>query len=262
MASDQQCWHCGKTLSANKVKSVNQPPLTTAAPEATESPTPLMPPLRTIMLYVGLTAMSLLILITTTRAIGQAPLFLFGSNSVPLDGWRPVTDSQRQFALNLPKTWHHIELDRTSEAASLRNSPPLQALSGTFDALVADTELLLVGTEDTAVFAKGSPVFVLVAQSERLQRLSPDEIISYAQEQLPESVTLVEANTTEGITKELTGNLLFNIQQGEQLWRCREQIVPGDGSTYLIATCTSFAQFPIHLDDFEAILRSFQPLGS
>jgi hypothetical protein len=66
-----------------------------------------------------------------------------------------------------------------------------------------------------------------------------------------------EADTAVPIT-----TLLFNIEQDEQIWRCLEHFVPGGEGLYLVNTCTSFGQFPLHQSDFETILRSFQPLGS
>ncbi len=223
---------------------------------------PPLPSFTTILLYAGLTAVTLLILITTTRAISRAPLFLASSSTNAPAGWQPITNSQLQFTLNLRKTWHTYELDRAPEAPTLRSSPPLQAVTHTFDALVADTQLLFLGTEDSAVFIEGVPVFVLVAQSQRLEQLTLDEIIGYAQAQLPENVTLATVNPLGNSTKDQTGSLLFNIEQDETLWRCLEQIGPGNKGIYLVVTCTSFAQYPLYQADFEAILRSFQPLGS
>lgn len=258
--TDKQCWHCGRELSHN-----NSPKLRTsqsAAAVANENNTP-MPPFTTILLYAGLTAVTLLILITTTRAIRQAPLFLASSDSVLQAGWQPITDSRLRFTLNLPETWHTFELDRTPETPTLRSSPALQAVLPTFEALVSDTQLVFLGTEDIAIFADGSPVFVLVVQSRRLQQLPINEVIGYAQAQLPENVTLSAVNPLEASVEEQTGSLLFNIEQDEALWRCLEGIDPGTGSegVYIIVTCTSFAQFPRYQSDFEAILRSFQPLG-
>jgi len=258
MATDKQCWHCGKTLSPGKSPLVRSPQLTTAIPDDTVP----MPPFRTILLYAGLAAVALLLLIITTRAIGRAPIFLAtSSNNAPV-GWQPVTDSQLRFTLNLPKAWHTFELERSPETPTFRSSPPLQALEGTFEALVADTQLLFLGTEDTAVFTDGEPVLELVAQSQRLEQLSLNEIIDYAQAQLPKNVTLSTVNPLGDSTEIQTGSLLFNIEQDGALWRCLEQIGPGDAGVYLVVTCTSFAQYPRHQSDFEAILRSFQLLGS
>jgi len=261
MATDKQCWHCGKTLSSGKAHLVKtpQPQAATAVPNENSTP---MPSFSTILLYAGLTAVALLILIATTGAISRAPIFLASSKNIAPAGWHPVTDSQLQFTLNLPKTWHTFELDRAPEALTLRSSPPLHAVTHTFDALVADTQLVFLGTEDTAVFADGAPVFVLVAHSQRLERLSLDEIITYAQAQLPENVTLSAINPLEDAIDGRAGSLLFNIEQNEALWRCLEQIDPDDAGVYLVVTCTSFAQFPLHQSDFEAILYSFQSLGS
>ncbi|MAT95886.1 MAG: hypothetical protein CL608_01865 [Anaerolineaceae bacterium] len=259
MTTDKQCWHCGKKLSSGKSTLAKPPQLATAVSEENSTP---MPPFTTILLYAGLTAVALLILMATTRAIGQAPLFVTNSDNVPPAGWQPFTDNQLRFTLNLPETWQLFDMTRAPETLTLRSSPPLQAIDQTFDALVPDTQLLFLGTEDTAVFDDGSPVFVLVAQSRRLQQLSPEQIIAYAQAQLPENVTLSAVNQLKDSVAEQTGSLLFNIEQDETLWRCLEQIGPGDDSVYLVVTCTSFAQYPRHQSDFEAILRSFQPLGS
>lgn len=261
MATDSQCWHCGRLLRPGKPGTpTKQPQLATAVPETN----PPMPSLATILLYVGLTAVSLLILVATTRAIGQAPLFLFGSNTITPRDWRPITDRRLLFTLNVPETWQSIDLERASEAPALKSSPPISAVTDTFASLVADTELILLAAEDTAVFPTGSPVFVLIAQSQRLQQLSADEIISYAHQQLPLNITIVEENTLPNPKNLQTqkGVLLIEIQQGERVWSCLEHFVPASHSTYLVVTCTSFAKFPAHLNDFEAILRSFQPLDS
>jgi hypothetical protein len=258
VATDERCWHCGKKLSHGKLRLAEQTPTGTAVADNN----PVIPSFTTIFLYAGLTAVALLILITTTRAIGQAPLFLLHNNNIPQAGWQPITDSQLRFTLNLPNSWRFLEMTLAPEAPALRSSPPLQALNNIFTALVADSELLFLGTEDTAVFAKGTPVFVLVAHSQRLQQLTPDELVRYAQEQLPENVTRPTVGQPDNSTDGQAGRLLFNIQQDEQTWRCLEQISPNNRGVYLIVTCTSFAQFPRHLNNFEAILGSFQPLGS
>lgn len=258
VATDNLCWHCGKKLSHGRPQLDKQLPSATAVADDTAP----MPSFTTILLYIGLTAIALLILITTTRIIGQAPLFFSSRNTIPQPGWQPITDSQLQFTLNLPNTWDTFEMDRAPEAPSLRSSPPLQAVEQTFAALAGDTEWLFLGTEDTAVLANGNPVFVLIARSQRLQQLAPAEIIRYAQEQMPENVTFSPVTQSEASADAQTSNLLFNIKQGEEIWRCLEQIGPGSKGVYFVVTCTSFAQFPRHQTDFYTILHSFQPLGS
>lgn len=260
MATDSQCWHCGQTLPKRKAAPAKQPLLATAVPD--ENPPAL--PLTTILLYAGLTAVALLMLIITTRAISQAPLFQFGGNSTVNVGWQPITDSQLRFTLNLPETWQTVELDidDASSTITVRDSPAVQAVSQTLAAIVADGELLLLGAEDTAVFADGTPVFVLVAQSKRLQQLSPKEIIILAEAQFPQSVTIEEKYTSEEKIDGTKGNLLLNIDHSGKNWSCLEQFIPDGSGMYLVATCTDFNQFPSNLKDFEIILRSFQPLRS
>lgn len=258
MATDGQCWHCGKGVSGRKAKSVQQPHPATAVPEEAFT----LPSLNIILLYAGLTAVALIILVITTRAIGQAPLFTFGSVSPLETGWKAVTNSQQQFTLNLPENWHIFELARASEAPALKSSSPLQALNPQLNSLAADHALIFLGTEDAAVFADGSPVFVLIVYSQQLGQLTVQEAVNVAQQQLPENASLVEFETVEKDAREPRGFLLFNIAQDEQIWRCQEQFVMDDGGMYVVAACTSFAQFPAHLSDFELILDSFQPLRS
>src|SRR5690606_6195750 len=138
------------------------------------------------------------------------------------------------------------DMARAASAPELRSSPPLQALGSTFNALVSDSQLLFLGAEDTAVFPTGTPVFVLVAHSQRLQQLTPEQLATYAQQQLPENVTLVNMEMPEADTAVPITTLLFNIEQDEQIWRCLEHFVPGDEGLYLVNTCTSFGQFPLH----------------
>lgn len=258
LAADSQCWHCGKPLSKSKVASPKPQVLATAVPDDN----PPMLSLGTLLLYAGLTAVTLLILIATTRAIDHAPLFQVNGSSTANIGWKPITDSQLRFTLNLPEAWQTVELDDSSRAANLWDSAPVQAVSQTLAAMVADGDLLLLGATDTAVFTDGAPVFVLVAQSKRLQQLTPNEIVALAQRQLPGSITIVEAYTSEEAQGGITGNLLLDIEQGDKIWSCLEQFVPDSSSIYLVATCASFDQFKTHFTDFETILRSFQPLRS
>ena len=255
MATDKQCWHCGRFLNRGQGNFVKP------TPETSDSQTATLPSLPAILLYAGLTAVSLLLLITTTRTIGHAPLFLAGKNNQLLAGWQPFTDGQLQFTLNVPQSWYLFEVAQAPEVDALRQNVLLQDVNRIVESLAADTELLFLSTEDTAVFADGVPVFVLVAQSQRLQQLTPDEIIKYAQQQMPEHVAFSNAPQPAAAAQESAGRLLFNINQDEQVWRCIEQFNPGSRSVYLVFTCTSFAQFPTHLDDFEIILSSFQPLN-
>ncbi len=262
MASDKQCWHCGKALPVAQAKKKTKPAQPATA--VSNDVTPPMPPFTTILLYAGLTLLVLLILIATTRAIGQAPLFLGNANSSAPAGWQPITDSALRFTLNLPESWHTFELEQAPEAPMFRSSPALQALVPTLETLTDDVQLVFLGAEDTAVFAEGVPVFMLVAQSQRLQQLSNEQIIDYAQQRLPENVSLSAVNLLEDSTKAQaeSSSLLFNIEHEDALWRCLEKLVSDGQSVYVVVTCTSFAQFPQYQTDFETILRSFQPLSS
>lgn len=258
MATDSQCWHCGRKLPNRVIK-----PERRARPEtAVATDTLPLPAFRTILMYAGLTAVALLILIATTRAIGQAPLFAVNSNNQLAAGWQPFTDRQQQYTLNLPQTWQVVDLTQDANTPELRSSPPLQALESTFTALVGDAELLFLGAEDTAVFPTGSPAFVLVAHSHRLQQLTPEQLVAYAQQQLPENVTIANVQLPDKDAATPITALLYNIEQDEQVWRCLEHFVPGHHGLYLVNTCTSFGQFPVHQSDFETILHSFQPLDS
>ncbi len=258
MSTDSQCWHCGRRLSKKKGTPPQQPSLETAVPDDT----PPALPLSTILLYVGLTAVALLILISTTRAINRAPLFRVDGSSTANVGWEPVTDSQLRFTLNLPEAWQVVDLHDADDAANFQASPPVQAVSQAWAAMVADGDLLLLGAEDMALFAHNAPTFVLIARSKRLQQLAPREIILLAQTQMSGNITIVEANVSEELSGEVKANLLLEIEQADKSWKCREQFVPGSGGIYLIATCTTLDQFTNDSADFKTILRSFQPLRS
>ncbi|MCP4418008.1 MAG: hypothetical protein GY805_15405 [Chloroflexi bacterium] len=258
MATDSHCWHCGKSLPKRRIVPPKQPQLLTAVP----NDNPPAPSLNIILLYVGLTAVTLLILIVTTSAISHAPLFQVSGSSTVREGWQPINDSRLKFSLNLPETWQIIEMDDSDEAHNLQDSLPLLSVSQTFDSLVADADLILVGAEDTAVFSNGTPVFVLIAQSKRLQQLSSAEIITYAQTQLPDNVAVVEAYTSKDERGGVRGNLLLDIEKEGKIWNCLQQFVPDSSGIYLVAACTDFNQFPTYLADFKLILSSFQPLRS
>ena len=257
VATDSECWHCGAALTptnATNTVETAASSLTTAVSEET------LPPLQlhSVLLYLGLTAVSLLLLIFTTRVIGQAPLLLGGGNN-PLAGWQPVTDEQQLFTFNMPESWQTIDLTAASpEAETTKSNPALPLLSASFNTLVADSELWLLASADTVT----APVFVLVARSERLQMLSVEQFLLYAEEQFPPGLEINESTIINGELVGLKANLLFTLQQGEQQWRCQEQFIPTDEDAYLVTACAYADQFSDYADDFGILLRSFQPLDS
>ncbi|MEZ4594339.1 MAG: hypothetical protein R3D55_24830 [Chloroflexota bacterium] len=214
-----------------------------------------MPELGMILRYVAVTAVSLLLLILTTRAIGQAPLLRFSGN-VPLPGWQAVTDSQFRFTLDLPDAWQTIDLPYNPAASK---TPPIPALADSFAALVADSELLFLGIgAETAV----APPFTLVSHSQRLNQLTAEQYVAYAQQQLPANITVSSAEVIVndlGVTK---GELTFDLQETTATWRCLHQFVAGPGAVYLLTSCAPANQFSHFATDFTTILSSFQPLES
>jgi hypothetical protein len=247
MASDSQCWHCGQSLTPGNELTKPQPEVETA------------PSVGTVLRYAGLTAVSLLLLMLTIRAIGQAPLLRISGNSTPLIGWQPFTDNQHQFTLDLPETWQAIDLTTAPETATLKETPPVSTVATSFAALVADSELLFLGLAEDA--SPTNPAFVLVVRSQRLTRLTADQFVAYAQQQFPENVAVLETDILNN-PEQPKGQLLVALQQAEQTWRCQEQFIPDENAVYLVATCARAAQFSDYLTDFETILRSFQPLNS
>lgn len=238
-ATDGECWHCGQVLTPTK----------------TAAAAPTGPDVGMILRYLGLTAVSLLLLILTTRAIGQAPLLRFSGNA-PLPGWHAVTDSQLRFTLNLPDTWQAIDLPHNPTASK---TPPIPTLANSFAAMVADNDLLFLGIgEETAV----APPFILITHSQRLNQLTAEQYVAYAQQQLPPTITVSSAEITVDDLGVVKGQLVFNLPETTGAWRCLHQFVSGDGAVYLLTSCAPANQFTIFAEDFATILRSFQPLES
>ncbi|MCA9920297.1 MAG: hypothetical protein KC445_20215 [Anaerolineales bacterium] len=226
-------------------------------PTAIAAETAPVPELGMILRYVGLTAVSFLLLIFTTRAIGQAPLLRFGGNNTPLTGWQPITDSQLTFTLNLPVSWQAIELTTDPSAQTM---PPLPTLADSFTGLVADSELLFLGL-DEAETAVSHP-FVLIAQSQRLTQLTAQQYIAYAQTQFPDTLEILDAAVTTNDLGQMKGQLHFNLLLNDNQWRCTHQFLPSNTTAFLLTTCADINQFTDQQTTFEAILLSFQPLES
>ncbi|GJM39971.1 MAG: hypothetical protein DHS20C20_02530 [Ardenticatenaceae bacterium] len=219
------------------------------------------PTVGTVLRYVGLTAVSLLLLIVTTRAIGQAPLLQFGGANALLPSWQPVTDGKLQFSLNMPETWAHFEMVSLPQEDEATIAPVLIALEQRLTRLVADGGLVMIGLADTAV-SNPDPAFVLISSSHRLTRLTPEQFLAYAQQESPETVEFLDDSLITNNPGPARAQLRFNLQSGNGRWRCLEQFIHTESIVYLATACTPDDQFSTYHEDFETILRSFQPLES
>lgn len=245
--TDSQCWHCGQALQPISLTQ-----------DSPESSAPL-PNVGAVLRYAGLTAVSLLLLILTTRAIGQTPLLQFGGGTALLPGWQSITDSNLQFTLNLPEGWQYFEQIQLIPEEFLSIVSELEGRVGN---LVADGALRLVSVAETAVSDDPTPPILLINSSQRFTRLTPEQFLAYAQQESPDTFEFLDSNLNTDAPGPTRGHFRFNVQVGNGRWRCLEQFIPTDTIVYLTTICSPAGQFSTHREDFETILRSFQPLKS
>lgn len=249
LETDTVCWHCGWQLSPPRVIKANARQSEAVA----EEPYPL-----TAVVFQGVMTVAVIIaVLLVMRSLGQKPLIIIHPETRLSADWLPVTDPAQRFTLDLPVDWTWLdESDQPRFADLLQADDQFQAALAPLSNFVEDTELLLVarGSRGSTGELTG---FVVVAHSESLDALTPQQAIELVSQQAAE-LTIRETSLVESLTGQTQATILVD-GVGDQL-RCRQQLTPGQPDSFLLTACSPTAQFPRYANDLQNILNSFQIL--
>lgn len=258
LPTDTVCWHCGYTLPARPKAKPAAAPRPSRARSADAKP-PADYDLRALAVYGLLTLGIILALWLVMRALGQQPLLVRSAGLRLGDDWITVTDTDLRYTLSLPADWQWLDAayrDQSEMLDTLLGRQPyiqraLRPLSGG----AGDVDILGVVVGAPTLEEVEPQPFVVVARSEALRGLSPQEVLDrLAAEALPVSDTAIDTRLSR------QPQARFTTLDTPNQERCRHLFVADDAAGYLVVACAPLTDFPTLRRTLDDILDSVQLL--
>lgn len=252
LETDTRCWHCGKPLPKRALPKPAPLKTTKAAKESQLSSLSLT----ALGVYVGVTAVTLLLFVFVTNALGQKPLIVVNGDTAVQRRWAAFTDEAFRFTLDLPPNWQVYEGAHLAEGLAFL---PPTAVGEALAPLVNRAEeaelsavVLTPITEDG-----GLPGFILIAQTPSLDNL-PLEAILQNVKTVEYGAEITHAQMAEVIFAEDRPS--WQVHMVGAPLTCQQVVVRPFTSTTFLAACASTGQYVLYRDELTAVLSSFQLL--
>ena len=247
LSDDATCWHCGRMLAA-----ADQ-----SAPSSEEDERSSQS-LTAVFIYGGLTAVLIIAMLLTMRALGQTPL---AASTLEDQYWTAVTAQDGSYSINLPNHWDWLEKDHPTQQAQFET---LVTENEMFDTAVyplgdiaEDSEVFFIAINEPIFWDSGDQGFLTLARSQRLHDLTPEQAIDLVNK-TNASLNVIEPTIEAGEDDRLQAQFVVEIPGPDGGWRCRQYFLPGPDYGYLLAACAPPANFITFLVEFEDILTTFQ----
>ena len=252
--TDTVCWHCGWKLT---VPAQFEPETALAAenhaetdpsaePESVEWP---------IALFYGvLTAVTFLALILLMRSLGQSPTIALRADSISGE-WVFLIDPQKLFTIDIPVDWTWYFLHGPQSQRSLAGLVEDDARIPTAVAPLGD----IVPDIDYLLFAENESEFLVVARSERLNRLTAEQAVISLREEIFENITVSEARLTQDTAAGDTA--VFVLRRTDQPLYCWQSYSPSRSETYLVTACTPSENYNLFSPELTSVINSFRILS-
>lgn len=249
--TDTVCWHCGQpqTLAIEQEISPEQ-----AAPEEDKLEEveaeldPFAPGL--IFVYAGLLVTIIIGLFFVTRSLGQSPIMVLKSDEA-LGEWVSLTAPDRSFTIELPATWewyfHSKSLAGSPLAENLAEESIVTLATQPLGDFLPDLNTLLVAQHDASR--------LVVAQSARLSRLTPEQAVSSLRSESFENLELLEVNRIQ--LEPGSDRAFITIAHKDLSLQCAQHLVPGPSEAYLVAFCSPPEGYDTQRRIFLEALNSF-----
>jgi len=253
--TDKICWHCGWKQSP-LVKPEVEPQQSVTEPLSEKDQEseiePVAPPL--IFLYGGLTVVTIIALLLIMRTLGRSPIVILKSSAIVGD-WVSLQDPRMRFAIDIPVHWDwQFQEGKQSQpefADLLANDFRIPAAVSPLGKFVSDIDYLLLATNESSI--------IVIARSDRLNRLSPQQAVASLQQEQFDHISVSEARLIQNAVEEDVAD--FSIIHTDPPLYCRQYFVPGPLETYIVAACSSPEGYDLHQDEFNKTLLSFRILG-
>jgi hypothetical protein len=254
LTTDNKCWHCGELLPWHDEDS----PEKVSVKEVWGRSAPAS----SFVLYAGITAVVLIALIAVMLSLGSQPQVQVSVGTREPDEWDLVTDENRTLTAYLPQEWSlfdsaiHDQDVRLDELTMEDES----YLSGTspLGGAVDDLEVIFLALSPS-LGASTSPTFMIVAESEKLNRLSYGDASLYVDEG---DFSISELRFIDNFERSyLTITSEPELETDGDPLRCRQQFIKGEDTGMLFALCAPVRFYTAQQVRFEEIFNSFQRLS-
>lgn len=248
LPDDVVCWYCGQRLPVRR-RVVEHGGGHGAAVER--------PSIKHIV-WPGVTAVALIVLLLMmTHKLAQEPLVIYDAGIAYQPGWRPFTDANRQFTLEVPPRWQVEEKPLAGAGVTVWEGDPTFALAlRPYAAAPSQADFQLKITGQSRQEAKG---VVTIAWMPQFATFTPDDILQFIQAQ--DRVEYVDGDLFEDIHRLEQPIYLFEtVDEAGELVRCLQQVTAVKNKAYLLTACAPKPQFRQLSDNFANILQTFQIL--
>ncbi len=249
--TDTVCWHCGRQqTSSSQATQPAIPPNTETVPEG--DPEQELEPVgsRLFLYYAGLMLFIIFALLLVTSSLGQSPILAFKLDESESD-WVALTSPDKSFSIEIPATWdwHFQEGARlsTSFEEILQNDERVKLAVLPLADFVPDTEYLFIAQRDQGL--------MVVARSERLNRLPPQQAVTAIQAEYFENISVTGAKEIAGSTGEPRAQ--FSVTHAGLPLQCDQHMVPSPTYTFLVAACAAPDDYDWQQEIFRDGLSSF-----
>jgi hypothetical protein len=172
-----------------------------------------------------------------TVLLGAQPRASAAGTSPP-EGWLAVVDRQRTISLFLPEQWQiwdaTNEAERTEVDAIFGRAPIYHEATAPLGTLAADIEPVLFATGAEATDFQEAGPFLLVAESQTLNRLDRPEAVGLAR---AARVPVLSATTVEDLEASYVALLVAPEGEADDTWRCQQQFTTGREDAVIVALC-------------------------
>ncbi len=261
LPDDSTCWHCGAQLTPqpksteepNKKDQVTKWQLNTTA-DGVALDTLASP----AIVYGVITAVVIIMVFVLLGQLSQPPLLQIAASQVPPNGWSRITYGDYEFTVSMPAAWEMVRSDQI-EATSLTelvNDLPYyeNEVFLPYQTLADDLEILLWAHDQNQAAAAGP--FVIIARSQQLSTLSPEEADELASQLSADlSYEIFQQEIVDNANKSH-----FALATVTEHFRCQQQFVNGRVASLLITACAPQPEYVQQRETLEEILRSFEYL--
>ena len=251
--TDTICWHCGQQQSLPvQPESTSEQPISDNTLE--DDPEPETEPVASalILFYGGLTAVIFLALLLTMRSLGQSPIVSLKADSAQGE-WVSISAPDNSFTIEIPAKWDWGFLENMGSSPSgmdvLESDAQILTAVTPLGELVPDIEYLLKAENDSSL--------LVVARSERLNRLTPHQAVTSLQGEQFDNMTVTEARLIQGVKGE--EKAFFSLLHLDTPLHCDQYLVPAPPETYVVAACSLAESYNRQRDTRQTILDSFTP---